>query len=170
MMEVSMYIAQLNNLKESIYYKFIDLAFEICDTFYFVVRRNFSSTDENIDYSKDIYLNKLGKNIIQELNPYLVKVNEQLEWPSTTLGGDIPALVYYFRTDEGAKKILQKVSNSINNWIQPDRPEDLGFMYKDEVWFANCTHEEMFDVITKDFKHIDLLKKIDGLEINMYEI
>jgi len=45
--------------------------------------------------------------VLEQLEPFLIEIRDQFEWPGTRILGTIPAAVYYFRTDEDAKKIVR---------------------------------------------------------------
>lgn len=141
------------NPKDQVYRDLIDLAFEVCDTFILVVRNDISIND-NVNY------------ILEQLEPYLKEVKKQLQWPGTTILGDMPALVYYFNADNGAKKVLKESTNSLHQWVQPNLPEDLSFMKKHEIWLANTSHEYESYILTDDDNEILRLWEIKGLDID----
>ncbi len=95
-----------NNPENKVYRDLIDLAFDICDEFILVVRRDIDISD-NMD------------NVLEKLKPFLKEVKEQFEWPGTITLCEQPALVYYYSTDNNAKEILKQTSNSLHEWLQP---------------------------------------------------
>ena len=76
--------------KGNAYKELIDLAFDICDTFVLVVR-------------KDVYHNQHVDYVLEALEGSLIEVNAQYQWPGTTLFGGEAAEVYYYKTDSRAR-------------------------------------------------------------------
>lgn len=144
------------NPKGKVYQDLIDLAFECCDEFVLVVRQ------------QNMYVSQNAKSVLEKLSCSLKEVKEQYEWPGTILGGGKPALVYYFRTDEQAKRILKEVSNSLHSWVHPDLPEDLSFRKGEDLWLVNTSHEASSSLITNDKDDIDKFLNIRDLEFREY--
>ncbi|MBZ9637768.1 stage III sporulation protein AH [Clostridium sp. FP1] len=142
------------NPREKIYRDLIDLAFEVCNEFVLVVRINMD-INTNINY------------VLEKLQPSLKEVKEQFEWPGTIYGGEQPALVYYYNTDNHAKEILKQVSNSLHDWVQPNLPEDLSFIKNHKPWLINTSHEYESYFETKDEEEISKIIKIKGLKVRL---
>ncbi|ADL52271.1 hypothetical protein [Clostridium cellulovorans] len=140
------------NPKGEVYRDLIDLAFEICDTFILVVRNDISTT-ENVDY------------VLEKLNPSLKEVKKQFQWASIIVCSDISASVYYYHTDDNAKKILKESANSLHQWVQPNLPEDLSFIKNNELWLSNTAHEYESYILTDDSEEILKIWNIKGLDI-----
>ena len=136
-----------SNPKGKVYRDLIDLAFEICDEFVLVVRKDISVT-ANVNH------------VLEKLKSSLKEVKEQFEWPGTIYFGEEPALVYYYNTDSNAKKILKQESNSLHDWIQPNLPEDLSFIKNHKPWLINVSHESESYIETED--EIDKIMKIEN--------
>lgn len=102
------------NPNDNAYREFIDLAFDICNEFTLVVR-------------KELSLSSNAQKLLQSLKPSLIKVQEQFKWPGTTLFVE-PALVYYYSPDDYSKNLLKESSTSLHGWVQPNLPEDLQFI------------------------------------------
>lgn len=103
-----------HNPKDQLYSELIDLAFEICDEFHLVLRKDMGSL-------------KSFDPLLKKLESSLKVMKEQSEWASTILGDNQKAKVYYYYTDENAKNILKESANSLYAWEQPHLPEDLSF-------------------------------------------
>ncbi len=143
-----------NNPENKVYRDLIDLAFDICDEFILVVRRDMDISD-NMD------------NVLEKLKPFLKEVKEQFEWPGTITLCEQPALVYYYSTDNNAKEILKQASNSLHEWLQPHLPEDLCFIKNSKPWLINTSHERLSYILTEDKEDIDRIIKIKGLKIKL---
>jgi hypothetical protein len=135
-----------------VYYDLIDLAFVHCDEFHLVLRKDMGSL-------------KSFQPILQKLEPSLKEIKEQSEWASTILLRHT-AYVYYYHTDEHAKKMLKEISDSLYGWMMPDLPEDLSFFKRGKVWMATSSHEEWCCLYPENFegKEKYLTEKIMGIE------
>lgn len=138
--------------KNKVYKDLLDLAFSVCSRFILVVR-------------KDINISRNAKSVLESLAPFLIEAKEQFEWPGTKYFGEKPATVYYFKTDEKAKRILLEASNSLHTWVQPHLPEDLSFIKNQEPWLINTSHETESFIITEDTEEIEKISKIENLLI-----
>lgn len=143
-----------NNPEDKAYRDLIDLAFDTCDEFILVVRRN-------IDISDNM------NNVLKKLKPFLKEVKEQFEWPGTIDLSEQPALVYYYGTGNNAKEILKQASNSLHEWIQPHLPEDLCFIKNSKPWLINISHERLSYILTEDKEDINRIIKIKGFKIKL---
>ncbi|MGE6631860.1 stage III sporulation protein AH [Bacillus sp. NPDC077027] len=142
------------NPKGEQYSKLIDLAFEICDEFHLVLRKNMGSLK-----SFDPFLKKLESS--------LKEMKEQSEWASTILLNNQTAKVYYFYTDENAKSILKEFANSLYDWEQPNLPEDLSFFKNGEEWLVTSSHEEESYIETENDTEIQRILSIPELKVHM---
>lgn len=140
--------------KDRVYLELIDLAFEICDEFHLVVRKNMGSK-------------KKIEPILKRLEPSLSVMKEESEWTGTRLLNGT-AEVYYYHTDENAKGIIKEVANSLYSWIQPELPEDLSFIKKGRAWLVTVSHEEeSYITIDSDSTYlIDRISDIKGLKVS----
>ncbi|MCY6959518.1 stage III sporulation protein AH [Clostridium brassicae] len=139
------------NPKNKAYYNLLDIAFDVCDTFILVIR-------------KDMDCNQSVFNIINMLQDSLIEMKEESEWVGTELLGQT-AYVYYYKTNDNAKKIIKSISNSLYEWTQPNFPEDLSFIKNGEAWLINTAHEYEGYLLTEDPILINRLKSIDGLNL-----
>ena len=138
--------------KDDVYQDVIDKAFKYCDVFILVVR-------------KDLILSSEAKFVLSSLSNSLIEIKEQFEWPGTILGGGEPAIVYYFNTDNHAKKILKEVSNSLHSWVQPDLPEDLSFIKGNNLWLVNTSHESESYFVTEEKEDLEEILRIRNLKM-----
>ncbi|RWR11885.1 stage III sporulation protein AH [Siminovitchia fortis] len=137
-----------------VYEQLIDLAFDICDEFHLVVRKDLGST------------RKLQP-VLKELEGSLKVMKKTNEWTGTILVGGQKAKVYYYHTDDYAREVVKKTANSLHSWLQPDLPEDLSFLKKGKPWLVNIAHEEESYIVTESEYLIGKIKEIEGLEISM---
>ncbi|MEC3608532.1 stage III sporulation protein AH [Bacillus glycinifermentans] len=143
-----------HNPKGHLYSKLVDLAFEICDEFHLVLRKDMGSL-------------KSFDPLLKKLESSLKEMKEQSEWASTILGGNQTAKVYYYYTDENAKNILKESANSLYDWEQPHLPEDLSFFKDGKEWLITCSHEEESYIDTEDDKEIQKILSIPELKVHM---
>jgi hypothetical protein len=143
----------VNEPRNGAYHKLIDIAFEICDEFILVVR----------PYA---IINDNTKLLLRRLEPNLIIVKEQTEWPYTITRGD-PSQVYYFKTNDKTKKIIKEAANSLYAWQPPDLPDDLTFFKKGKAWLTNTAHEEQSSIETQDEEEIKRIMSIDGLKVKL---
>lgn len=117
-----------NNPSGDAYRRLIDLAFEKSERFHLVVR-------------KDLSLSDRAKQVLNDLEPSLMRKVESSEWASTLLVSGT-AYVHYYKADEHAYDVLQQAADALYDWQQPELPEDLAFFKaQGEAWFAASSHE-----------------------------
>ena len=138
-----------------VYNKLIDFAFESCDMFHLVIRKDMMS---NVKRGLKRY-----QPILIKFEPSLIEIKEESEWASTQLGRSI-ALVYNYHTTEEAKKTLKELSHSLYGWIAPHLPEDLAFFKKGKPWLVSSAHEEWSEILA-DEQEVKRLLEIKGLKI-----
>ena len=141
--------------KGEVYNKLIDLAFESCDMFHIVIRKDMMS---NVKKGLKYY-----QPILNKLEPSLIERKEESEWASTKLSKST-AFVYYYRTTIEAKDVLKELSASLYGWVSPHLPEDLAFFKKGKLWLASSAHEEWSDIIA-DEHEVERLLEIKGLQL-----
>ncbi|MGA9188190.1 MAG: stage III sporulation protein AH [Methanosarcina sp.] len=141
--------------KNDVYRLLVDLAFDLCDEFILVVR-------------KDLCLksNDNAKSVLEKLNDYLIEMKEQSEWAGTKLLRHT-AYVYHYHTSPEAREIIKEVSNSLYSWMQPNLPEDLSFYKSGKPWLVNTAHEKQSFILSEDKSEIDRIVNIKGLEIRL---
>lgn len=127
------------------YRAFIELAFQKCDTFTFVKRKDLMA-DEKVAMH---YHNES----VKEIQDSLIEMKEQSEWEVTKIC-EGTAYVFYYELNEQTKIFLQEKSTSLFGWLTPYLPEDLAFYKGNQLWLASCSHEEFF-IISNEFKDFD---------------
>ncbi|MDQ0163272.1 stage III sporulation protein AH [Aeribacillus alveayuensis] len=145
-----------SNPKDKVYSQLIDLAFEICDEFHLVLRKDMGSL-------------KVVGPILKKLQSSFKEMKEQSEWASTILGDNQTARVYYYFTDENAKKVLKELSDSLYDWVQPHLPEDLSFFKDGKAWLITSSHEKESFIDTQDNYEIKKILSIPGLNAHIEE-
>jgi hypothetical protein len=139
--------------KGNVYKSLIDLAFDVCDEFILVVRKD-----------PGLYLNENGISVLERLKGSLKESKEQSEWVSNKLYGQ-NASVYYYSTNNQAREIVKEVSNSLHSWVQPNLPEDLCFLKNGSAWLINNAHEFESYIETGNEEELKKIKSIEGLDI-----
>lgn len=143
---------KLNNNPEGNTYKCIlEIAFDTCDEF-ILIRR------------KDMDFDAKAIEIIKLLESYLIEIKKSSSWPGTLLL-EQTADVYRFRTDKGAKKVLLDAAQSLYSWVQPGLPEDLCFYKNQESWLSNTAHEKQCIFNNLSLDELLRLQKVPGLQI-----
>ena len=138
--------------KDKVYKDLLDLAFSVCDEFILVVRSSISIFNNVTD-------------VLEKLYPFLKEKKEQSEWPGTKYFGKKSVIVYYYKTDEEAKRILLKFSNSLHSWVQPNLPEDLCFLKNQKPWLINTAHERASYFDTDDKDEIEKIMNVENLTV-----
>lgn len=99
----------------------------------------------SIDLSND------AKHLIKKLALNgLADFGQRSEWPGTKLMGHT-AQVFTFNTCSPALNELISSSLGLYDWLQPERPEDLFFRSKNQLYFANISHENWAAVELGDY-------------------
>lgn len=146
-------LVDILEMNEQAYKDLIDLAFEICSSFILVER-------DQLQFSEN------AKNIRALLEPYLLEVKTQDEWPGTRLIGHY-AKVYYYKTTDEAKHILMTHSKDFNSWLAPILPEDLCCIKEDGTeWLVSVAHEDDCWISNVSLGELEIIKKIEGMKFN----
>ena len=82
-----------------------------------------------------------AKNLLDELEPYLVSKRERNSWPGTETMGQ-PSIIYTYTVNRQSIKIIRRVQ-SVWDFIAPNYPEDLAFYKGKKIVFASVAHEKM---------------------------
>ena len=135
------------------YKNLIDLAFDVCNEFILVVR-------------KDLDLNEYARIILEKLQGSLKGMKEGSIWVSGQLLGKT-AFDYHYNTDNQAREIIKECSDSLHSWVQPNLPEDLSFIKNDRAWLINTAHEYESYIETEDEEEIDKIIKIKVLKVRL---
>ncbi len=137
--------------KGNIYRELLVYALSECKYFSFVTNKNkelFSSTE---------------KKVLEELIPYLVRLEMRSEWPGTILlKGE--ALVYTYIFVQESAKILKNSATGLYQWQEPHLPDDLCFLRSDESpWLVTTAHESDSYFMLSDHEVYRLLEALPSL-------
>ncbi len=144
-------ISLTKNPQKKVYTDLIALAFDTCDTFHLVLRKDMGLSDALTDFLK-------------QLDGSLIEVKEESEWASNILADGETAFVYYYHTNSSAKAIILNAANSLYDWVYPELPEDLSFFKNGKEWLATNSHEQECYILTEDQNEIDKVMNIKGIK------
>ena len=116
-------------VRNELWYKLLDISLFFCDKFLFVIHDDFKKS-ENLNL------------ILKELDHFLIISEIKSNWPGTEiLFKQVQVNTYIF--NEITKVIIIKYSNSLFDWQQPDLPEDLCLINRNnKPWLINIAHED----------------------------
>lgn len=141
--------------RDDVYKNLIDLAFDVCNEFILVVRKE-----------PGLFMNNQGMLILDKLKGSLKEMKKQSEWVSEKLAGNT-ANVYYYKTDSLAREIIKNASNSLYSWVHPNLPEDLCFIKDGKPWLINIAHEYESCIKTDCEEEIKKIMNIEGLDVQL---
>jgi hypothetical protein len=149
-----------NLLKEpinQIYRDLLDFSIHECKYFLLV-------TDK-----KNRQLYPTGKAILDQLSPFLFKLQLKSEWPGTILFQvKVPVYIYHFVPE--SLEILKKSATSLYEWQRPNLPDDLCLLRSDESpWLVNIAHERDSFLLLSDDEMSCLLEAMPTFN-NILEI
>lgn len=140
--------------KEEVYSNLLDLAFEVCDEFQLILRRDMGN--------------------IRIFDPILAKLNESFkemkldsQWASNILEDDNYAEVYWYEANEQSKKVIKELADSLYAWKIPNLPEDLSFFKNNSAWLVNNAHEEEAYIFTENKEEIKKILNISYLKVDI---
>jgi hypothetical protein len=130
------------------YNDLLDYALGDCKYFLLVTSQNNSQ------------LNSRGKEILEELVPYLFRKEMKSEWPGTILlGGEAPVFIYHYIPETVA--ILKMSATRLYQWQRPDLPDDLCLLRSDESpWLVTIAHENDSYLELTENEMLQLIKEI----------
>lgn len=73
-----------------------------------------------------------GKRIQRLLQPHLIRIRRQAQWPGTQLLCGAQTEVYYYRFDRHNLDLFSSAVSGLYGWLGPDAPEDLALLRDDE--------------------------------------
>jgi len=113
-----------------------------------------------VKYDEQKQLSQRGKGVLDELAPYLYKMEMKSEWPGTVLfGGEVPICTYNFVPESAA--ILKKSASRLYQWQRPDLPDDLCLLRSDESpWLVTIAHEDDSYLVLDEDEYLRLLKAL----------
>jgi hypothetical protein len=106
----------------------LQAAAEQASTAFLVIR-------ESVDLSEG------ARECLLRLEPYMLSDQSVSEWAGTKLlGGKARMLIY--QASAQLVLVLQNYTRGLYDWIQPNLPEDLGFLRNDgSLWLGSTAHE-----------------------------
>jgi hypothetical protein len=139
------------------YSSLLDYALKECNFFLLVTDRD------------NRQLSPAGKAVLNELAPFLYRMEMKSEWPGTVLSwGQVPIYTYHYI--EESVSILKKSATRLYQWQRPDLPDDLCLLRPDETpWLVTIAHENdsYFELSENEIRH--LLKSLPSYK-TMIEI
>lgn len=113
----------------------------------------------------EIEISKPALLLIKRLESYLIENKKVSEWPGTQLQGKTAEL-YKYRLDGVSQAILLETSCSLFDWVQPEMPEDLSFIYQNgQNCLTNISHEKDAWLSINDNEYLNAVKKLDGIVV-----
>ncbi len=89
----------------------------------------------------EISLGQSAKNIISDLDRFILNEAEASEWPGTRLVGH-SALVREYKLNDDSAQVLANAALSLYSWQQPELLEDLCFLrFNRRPWLISIAHE-----------------------------
>lgn len=94
-----------------------------------------------VNYDEKKQLSQKGKEVLNELVPYLYRIETKSEWPGTILyGSGVPVHFYHYVQESVAA--LKKSASGLYQWQRPGLPDDLCLLRPDESpWLVTIAHE-----------------------------
>jgi hypothetical protein len=82
-----------------------------------------------------------GIAILNGLRPFIIEERRGSRWPGTVLL-EADATIYRFYLNADSLGRLERSADGLYDWLQPDRPEDLGFLRPNNTpWLFTSAHE-----------------------------
>jgi hypothetical protein len=82
------------------------------------------------------------------------------EWPGTELLNGATATVSEYRCTPRLAEALSSLASGLYEWVEPELPEDLGFLRTDgSPWLASIAHERDAFFVLSDAEAADLVQK-----------
>jgi hypothetical protein len=103
-----------------------------------------SLADASIVYvvlRESVDVSAMARRCLTKLEPFLMSNQMVREWPGTALfSGEAHRLSYHW--NDSCRRVLASCAEGLYEWLQPERPEDLGLLRSDgSVWLASVAHE-----------------------------
>ncbi len=156
----------INEIKNEVYKKLIDYAFEKCDAI-MLVSHPLGLTDEEVKL-----LNKNIKELQEKFKLSIYKIRHDNHWvysaaykgPGKYLPSEMKNQfnIMFYKLDNSIKEYLL-TNKDLYNWINPDYPEDISFFKNGYCWLYSVAHEEMCDIYCESNEEYEYLKSI-GIE------
>jgi hypothetical protein len=110
------------------YTELLEKLLKISNKFSFVIRTNYLITEAE-------------KNILYLFKNYLLLETEVEAWPGTILYYGKKSRIFYYSFNKKTFDLLRKTSDSLYEWLHPEKPEDLCFYKNETPVFVSISHE-----------------------------
>lgn len=115
-------------------------------------------------------LSREGIEMIDALDPYLLRSARTAEWPGTRLFGH-QATVRVFRFDRPFAARIREMTEGLFEWLHPDRLEDLCLLRGDnDPWLVNIAHEGEAYLILSDEERSAISAQAPELFMRLREV
>ena len=114
------------------------------------------------------YLTPTGTNVLNQISPWCLRTEKKSEWPGTVMK-NFSATIHTYRLSSELLIILQTVTKSLYQWVQPELPEDLCFIRPDgRPILVTIAHEcdAYLDVTEPEAE--DFMVMIPGLKLHRH--
>lgn len=99
---------------------------------------------------EDMPFSANGQEVLRRLSPFLREAGQSAEWPGTKLLGR-KGQVYHYNLVPECAGILEASVDSLYDWLQPERPEDLCFLRPDgSALLTSIAHERDYFLSLSD--------------------
>ena len=104
-----------------------------------------------------------GIAILNRLRPFIIEERRDSRWPGTILL-EPDATIYRFSLNTESVVLLECSADGLYDWLQPERPEDLGFLRpNDTPWLFTSAHEPEGFIVAPEHEIEWLRKELPAL-------
>lgn len=154
----------LPNVKEAVVPDYNVLREPRADVFRALVDAATGSCDRFLWVLSGMALKKCARVLLVRLEPFLIGCEDVAEYPGTVLmSGTITTCTY--RLDRESGSILRGAADGLYEWVEPDLPQDLCFLWGPEPWLINMASDEEAVLHASEAEVAKLRAAIPGLEL-----
>jgi hypothetical protein len=102
-----------------------------------------------------------ARRVLAELEPYLVSVADESDWPGTHLDGGATARVHRYRLHPETLDIATAATDRLYGWGPPELPQDIAFVRGDGTPFLATVTQERWAAVTLDEDERGALADLD---------
>jgi hypothetical protein len=140
-----------------LYRLILQLAAEETTTAYLVVKPTISLGARGEAALKELGVHEKGRRMVSE-------------WPGTRLVRGGTAELIEYRVSPPLLSQLASLADGLYEWLQPELPEDLGFLRADgSTWLASIAHEHDGYFELSEREHVDLTQRAPELGATLTE-
>jgi hypothetical protein len=140
-----MYELKETDLTKEAYIQLLERLFDRCDTVSFAVLPK-----------KMMGQKQTLHRLLQELEPYLQGIVYDNGTRANLFDANVSVPNYYYRICPESKQLIMQAAENLFYWKQPELPEDLSFMRKEEEYFVTNAHEGYAMLFADDKQLIEL--------------